>query len=61
MDTVYCPEFHQFPVDAVCRPCFTAPDTELLIVPDADHVDMYYNKEKIPFAKLKVFFEENLK
>ena len=34
---------------------------ELLIVPDADHVDMYYNKEKIPFAKLKVFFEENLK
>jgi len=34
---------------------------ELLIVPDADHVDMYYNKEKIPFAKLKSFFEENLK
>ena len=34
---------------------------ELLIVPDADHVDMYYNKEKIPFAKLKGFFEENLK
>jgi hypothetical protein len=30
-------------------------------VPDADHVDMYYNKEKIPFAKLKSFFEENLK
>lgn len=34
---------------------------ELMIVPDADHVDMYYNKEKIPFAKLKSFFEENLK
>ena len=34
---------------------------ELLIVPDADHVDMYYNKEKIPFDKLKSFFEENLK
>ena len=34
---------------------------ELLIVPDSDHVDMYYNKEKIPFAKLKSFFEENLK
>ena len=34
---------------------------ELLIVPDADHVDMYYNKEKIPFIKLRSFFEENLK
>lgn len=34
---------------------------ELLIVPDADHVDMYYNKEKIPFTKMKSFFEENLK
>jgi len=34
---------------------------ELLIVPDADHVDMYYNKDKIPFEKLKNFFEENLK
>ena len=34
---------------------------ELLIVPDADHMDMYYNKEKIPFAKLRSFFEENLR
>ena len=34
---------------------------ELLIVPDADHVDMYYNMDKIPFEKLKAFFEENLK
>jgi hypothetical protein len=30
-------------------------------VPDADHVDMYYNKEKIPFTKLRSFFEENLR
>ena len=28
---------------------------ELLIVPDADHVDMYYNKEKIPLRSSKVF------
>ena len=34
---------------------------ELLIVPDADHVDMYYNKEKIPFDKLRSFFAENLR
>ena len=34
---------------------------ELLIVPDADHVDMYYNKAKIPFDRLQLFFEENLK
>lgn len=34
---------------------------ELVIVPDADHVDMYYNMDKIPFDKLKNFFEENLK
>ena len=34
---------------------------ELLIVPDADHVDMYYNKDKIPFDRLKAFFGENLK
>ena len=34
---------------------------ELVIVPDADHVDLYDNMEKIPFDKLEQFFWENLK
>ena len=34
---------------------------ELVIVPDADHVDLYDNMEKIPFDKLEQFFRENLK
>ena len=34
---------------------------ELLIVPDASHVDLYDNLEKIPFAKIISFFNENLK
>lgn len=34
---------------------------ELVIIPDADHVDMYDNLNKIPFDKLEQFFRENLK
>ncbi|MGT2754342.1 alpha/beta hydrolase [Streptococcus ovis] len=34
---------------------------ELLIVPNADHVDLYDQKDKIPFDKLVSFFTENLK
>ena len=34
---------------------------ELVIVPDADHVDLYDNMEKIPFDKLEQFFKENMK
>ncbi len=34
---------------------------ELLIVEDADHVDLYDNMEKIPFDKLVKFFKDNLK
>lgn len=34
---------------------------ELVIVPDADHVDLYDKKDKIPFSKLESFFEDNLK
>lgn len=34
---------------------------ELVIVPGADHVDLYDNMEKIPFDKLEQFFRENLK
>ena len=34
---------------------------ELLIVPDADHVDLYDRMNKIPFDKLTEFFAKNLK
>jgi fermentation-respiration switch protein FrsA (DUF1100 family) len=34
---------------------------ELVIVPDADHVDLYDNMKKIPFDKLEAFFKQNLK
>ena len=34
---------------------------ELVIVPGADHVDLYDQMDKIPFDKLRSFFEENLK
>ena len=34
---------------------------ELLIVPDANHTDLYDNFEKIPFDKIEVFFREYLK
>lgn len=33
---------------------------ELVIVPGADHVDLYDNFDKIPFDKLESFFNENL-
>lgn len=34
---------------------------QLLIVKDANHVDLYDNLEKIPFDKIEQFYEENLK
>jgi fermentation-respiration switch protein FrsA (DUF1100 family) len=34
---------------------------ELVIVPDADHVDLYDRLDKIPFDKLTTFFIKNLK
>ena len=34
---------------------------ELLIVPNADHVDLYDKMEKIPFDKVTDFFGKNLK
>lgn len=34
---------------------------ELVIVPEADHVDLYDNMSKIPFDNLERFFKENLK
>ncbi len=34
---------------------------ELLIIPNAVHVDLYDKMDKIPFDKLEFFFKENLK
>jgi len=34
---------------------------ELLIVPNADHVDLYDNLQKIPFDSIVEFFTKNLK
>lgn len=34
---------------------------QLLIIPGASHVDLYDNKEKIPFEKMETFFKTNLK
>lgn len=34
---------------------------ELLIIPGANHVDLYDNMEKIPFDKIENFFKTNLK
>lgn len=35
--------------------------TELLIVPDANHTDLYDNFGKIPFDKIEAFYREYLK
>jgi fermentation-respiration switch protein FrsA (DUF1100 family) len=34
---------------------------ELVIVPDADHVDLYDNLNKIPFDRLEAFFKQSLR
>lgn len=34
---------------------------ELLIIPGANHVDLYDNYDKIPFNKITAFFKEYLK
>ena len=34
---------------------------ELMIIPNANHIDLYDNLEKIPFDKIEKFFKENLK
>lgn len=39
----------------------TGDNKELLIIPDAVHIDLYDNVGVIPFAKLEEFFKENLK
>jgi fermentation-respiration switch protein FrsA (DUF1100 family) len=39
----------------------TGDNKELMIIPGANHVDLYDNMEKIPFNKLEQFFKTNLK
>ena len=39
----------------------TVGNKELMIIPDATHVDLYDNMEKIPFDKIESFYKENLK
>lgn len=39
----------------------TGDNKQLLIIPEANHVDLYDNLDVIPFKKLKDFFKENLK
>ena len=35
-------------------------NAELVVVPGADHCDLYDKTDLIPFAKLENFFKENL-
>ncbi|MBQ7454469.1 MAG: alpha/beta hydrolase [Selenomonadaceae bacterium] len=39
----------------------TGSNKELMIIPAANHVDLYDNMSKIPFDKLEKFFRDNLK
>ena len=39
----------------------TGDNKELMIIPNANHVDLYDNMEKIPFDKMEQFFKTNLK
>ena len=34
---------------------------ELLIIPGANHTDLYDNFDKIPFDRIEAFYHENLK
>lgn len=39
----------------------TGDNKELMIIPDASHVDLYDRMDVIPFDKIGAFFKENLK
>ncbi len=47
-----------FSEDAFKR--LTGNNKRLMIIPDANHVDLYDNKDKIPFAEIIKFFQTNL-
>ena len=38
-----------------------ADNKELVIIPNANHIDLYDDKEKIPFDKIEKFLKDNLK
>lgn len=38
----------------------TGDNKELMIIPDANHTDLYYNTDMIPFEKIGEFFNKNL-
>ncbi|MBQ4400382.1 MAG: alpha/beta hydrolase [Alphaproteobacteria bacterium] len=39
----------------------TGDNKELMIIPDANHTDLYYKTDVIPFDKMEQFFKDNLK
>lgn len=39
----------------------TGDNKELMIIPDANHVDLYHDMKIIPFDKIEQFFKDNLK
>lgn len=39
----------------------TGDNKELMIIPNANHTDLYYKTDVIPFDKMELFFKENLK
>ena len=39
----------------------TGDNKELMIIPNANHTDLYYKKDVIPFDKIEQFFKDNLK
>ena len=39
----------------------TGNNKQLVIIPDANHIDLYDNLEKIPFDRIEKFFADNLK
>ncbi len=39
----------------------TGKNKELIIIPNANHVDLYYKTDVIPFDKMEKFFKDNLK
>ena len=55
MDTAHSREFSEEAYKLAGEP------KELVIVPNAGHVDLYDRVELIPFNKLTAFFTENLK
>ena len=39
----------------------TGDNKELMIIPNANHTDLYYKTDVIPFDKMETFFKDNLK